>query len=118
MENITNELLLSLHKRAMEYCIVRWGREPRYLSIQEGGVFVAIYVDYYNSDRDETEEQITLSELTEGLEIAANKRAEELRKIKEEKEAICQRRKEQQKEYELRQRKALYQQLKKEFPND
>ena len=115
--DITSELLQTIYKRAQQYAVTKWGKEPDYIEISEDrdGIIIAKWVDYHCGDRDDNSEYISAENLTEDLDSVAEQRKKELERQRAEYEKkqreANQRHEEQQKE----RRKQEYIKLKKEF---
>jgi hypothetical protein len=114
MENIfTTENLKQLYKMAEQYCIARYGFEPENIRIDDNG---SLYCS--DTDRDgwiQNSENIAPEVLTTDLIEAANQRTAKLEALRKEQEEKRKIEAAKQAEKELRDRRNLYEMLKKEF---
>lgn len=111
---ITNELLQTIHRRAMQYCFTKFGKEPDELHII-GDSFTAVYGDSCRGEYYEINEHFGVECLSIDLDIvsAERKRSEEEQRLKRDEEN-----RKQDKERVLREqeeRRQWYLKLKKEF---
>ena len=114
MEKLTEEVLKTIYKRAMQYCVAKYGSEASEIELEDGYINVN-FVEYHCGERDVTSYIITADCLTQDLDevYEERKRKEEEEKKKREYERI----KQQQirEERERNQRRLKYEELKKEF---
>ena len=113
---ITTELLETIFDRVQQFCIVRFDSKPNSIMLEEGSL-TAIWEDYLCGSIETTYECISVDNLTEDLQLLAEKRKEQeeverkelLAKMEKEKIIDEKRKKEE--------RKQQYFRLKKEFEN-
>lgn len=115
MENITSELISTIHERAYAYSQARYDRTPDKIIITESGIIQLMFEDVWYGEREVDYEYINPEDLTKDLdEVAAVRRAEEERKRKE-KEEYLRKQREQQENMERAFRRQEYEKLRREF---
>lgn len=111
---ISEELIETIYKRAMQYCVAKYGKEPGEIHIDEGS-FKAVfgYTCYgeYNEDQEYFGVDCLTADLDEVYEQRMQAEAEEQKK----REAESKRQNKIREEANQRNRKAEYLKLKKEF---
>lgn len=115
MEQITSELLQTIYKRAVQYCVAAYNNgEPDEIHIEEAGSLKAKW-NAYNRDYDDDYEYFGVDKLTADLDevYAERKRKEEEERKKQEEYNRQQEKFRKEREREERRRK--YNELKKEF---
>ena len=109
---ITEELIQTIYKRANEFCIAKYGKEPDRFQIFSDGI-CAIWTDYEGCEKDS--EYITGADLTADLDEVAKEREILLEKERIAREKYNNEQRIKNEEYLKGQRKADYLRLKKEF---
>lgn len=111
MQNITTDFLETLYRRANEFAITKWGKNPDIIAIDSDGTLTATFDGYERGD--ETYETIKAEDLTADLDAVTKERAEELNQERIKQEAHNLKMHEQRLKKE--QRRQRYLKLKKEF---
>lgn len=113
--NITTEQLQSIYKRAMQYCVAKFGHEPSELHLLEDGSFKVIYSSCNRGQYEEEEYFFEESCLTQDLDSVYEERKKAEEEQQEKQRIENEKRDKERKEREKRQRKEQYIKLKKEF---
>lgn len=111
---LTENLLETIYKRAMQYCVAKYGSEADEIELEDGYLQVN-FVSYCCGDRDVESHTINAECLTQDLDKVYDERMKEEAEARVKREAERKRQEKIRKERELRQRKAKYEELKKEF---
>ncbi len=106
--------LVTIYKRAMQYCVAKFGEEPNELHLLEDGSFKVVYHKYCRGEYTE-EEYFDSDCLTQDLDSVYEERKKAEEEAIEKQRIENLKREEQRKQRELEERKQQYLKLKKEF---
>lgn len=115
MDNTNIENLISIYKRAMQYCVAKFGGEPDELHLLGDGSFKVVYGNVCHGEYYEDYQYFESSCLTQDLDSVYEERikAEKEEKERQRKESLKRQREQAEREKEAR--KDQYLKLKKEF---
>lgn len=106
--------LITVYKRAMQYCVAKFGEEPDELHLLEDGSFKVIYQRYARGEYTE-EEYFDESCLTQDLDSVYEERKKAEEEAREKQRIENEKREVERKKREQEQRKEMYLKLKAEF---
>lgn len=114
MENITEQLIETIYKRAMQYCVAKYGSEPNNIILNDGS-FSARWVTNCCGEYSEDSEYFEVEDLTADLDVLYIER-----KAKEQAERLAAENERKKREHDRKQqdkerRRNEYIKLKKEF---
>lgn len=108
------ESMLTVYKRAMQYCVAKFGGEPDELHLLDDGSFKVIYRRYSRGEYTD-EEYFDERCLTQDLDSVYEERKKAEEEAREKKRIENEKRDAERKKREQEQRKEMYLKLKKEF---
>lgn len=111
---ITENLIEKIYRRAMQYCVAKYGSEADEIELEDGCLQVN-FVSYCCGDRYVESHTINTECLTQDLDKVYDERMKAESEARIKREAERKRQEKIRKERETRQRKAKYDELKKEF---
>jgi hypothetical protein len=109
--------LITIYKRAMQYCVAKFGGEPDELHLLEDGSFKAVNYVYWGGEEEKEEYYFDQSCLTQDLDSVYEERKKVEEEAREKQRIENEKREAERKIREKNKRKEQYLKLKKEFEN-